>query len=183
MRIPLASFALFCTVLSGCGQTEFFAPLPTTSQLRLGIAAETVMVNEATVPEYALNQEIPVQQPGGALLADTGRLWADLPGRALQGALTRHLSAITGARVAAAPWPLSGFPDAEVSTFVDDMIVQADGTLRFTGSYAVRSELGRDRTGVFTIIVPVANVESYVAIMAAHEAAWQRLAEQIARAL
>ena len=179
MRLTLA----LCTILAACGQTQYFTPPPSTSALRLAVTAETVMVNEATVPEYALNQEIPIQQPDGALLADTGRLWADLPGRALQGALTRHLNAITGARVAAEPWPLSGFPDAEVSTFVDDMIVQANGILRFTGSYAIRSELGRDRVGVFAITVPVASVESYAAIVAAHEVAWQRLAEQVARNL
>ena len=135
------------------------------------------------MPEYALNQEIPIQQADGALTTDTSRLWADLPGRALQGALTRHLNAITDARVAVDPWPLSGFPDAEVSTFVDDMIVQANGTLRLTGNYAIRSEQGRDRVQSFAFAVPVAAPDSYVAIIAAHEAAWQLLAEQIARDL
>lgn len=179
MRLPLA----FCTILAACGQTLYFTPPPSVSDLRVNAQAETVMINEATVPEYALNQEIPIQQADGALTTDTARLWADLPGRALQGALTRHLNAITDARVAVDPWPLSGFPDAEVSTFVDDMIVQANGTLRLTGTYAIRSEQGRDRVRAFAFVVPVASTDSYVAIIAAHEAAWQQLAEQIARDL
>lgn len=169
--------------LAACGQTQYFTPPPTASELRVNVAAETVMINEATVPEYALNQEIPIQQADGSLTADTSRLWADLPGRALQGSLMRHLNIITDAQVAADPWPLSGFPEAEVSTFVDDMIVQADGTLRLTGTYAIRSEEGRDRVRTFAFVVPVASVDSYVAIIAAHEAAWLRLAEQIARDL
>ena len=181
MRQTLALSAAL--LLAACGETQFFTPPPSVSALRVDVQAPTVMINEATVPEYALNQEIPIQQPDGALTADTDRLWADLPGRALQGALTRHLNAITDAQVAADPWPLSGFPDAEVSTFVDDMIVQANGSLRFSGTYAIRSEQGRDRVRSFAFAVPVASTESYVAIIAAHEAAWQLLAEQIARDL
>lgn len=182
-RSPLAPAVALCTILAACGQTQYFVPPPTVSELRVNVAAETVMVNEATVPEYALNQEIPIQQADGALTTDTDRLWADLPGRALQGALTRHLNAITDARVAVDPWPLSGFPDAEVSVFVDDMLVQANGGLRLTGSYAIRSEQGRDVARSFAFVVPVASTESYVAISAAHEGAWRLLAEQIARDL
>lgn len=179
MRLPLA----LCAVLAACGQTLYFAPPPSVSDLRVNVGAETVMINEATVPEYALNQEIPIQQEDGALTTNTGRLWADLPGRALQAALVRHLNAITDARVAVDPWPLSGFPEAEVSIFVDDMIVQANGTLRLTGTYAIRAEEGEDGVSTFAFVVPVGSVESYVAIIAAHEAAWQQLAEQIARDL
>src|SRR6056297_1453767 len=72
-------------VLAACGQTQFFAPLPSVSELRLNVRPDTVMINEASIPEYAINQEIPIQQPDGSLLADTDKLWADLPDRALAG--------------------------------------------------------------------------------------------------
>lgn len=179
MRLPLA----LCLLLTACGQTLYFSPPPTVSELRLNVRANTVMINEVSIPEYALNQEIPLQQADGSLTTDTERLWADLPSRSMQGALTRQLNQITDARVAADPWPLSGFPEVEVSIFVDDMIVQVNGTLRLTGTYAIKSETGRDVVRSFEITAPVAALESYASIIAAHERAWQQLAEQIARDL
>ncbi|MEM7711167.1 MAG: ABC-type transport auxiliary lipoprotein family protein, partial [Pseudomonadota bacterium] len=136
MRLPF----LFPLALAACSGTQYFAPPPTQSELRLNVRADTVQVNEVSIPEYAINQEIPIQQADGSLVTDTSRLWADLPDRALQGSLTRHLNAITDAEVAAEPWPLGGFPEVEVSIFVEDMIVQSAGTLRFTGTYALARE-------------------------------------------
>lgn len=178
--LRLAPLAL---ILAACSQTQFFAPPATVSELRVNVRAQTVQVNEISIPEYAVNQEIPIQQPDGSLTTDTDKLWADLPDRAMQGALTRHLNTITDARVASEPWPLSGFPEVEVSIFVDDMIVQSNSILRLTGTYAMKSENGRDRVGNFAITSPVADLESYTAIIAAHELAWQQLAEILARDL
>jgi uncharacterized lipoprotein YmbA len=169
-------------MLAACGQTQYFAPPPSASELRVNARADTVMVNLASIPEYAINQEIPIQQPDGSLATDTDRLWADLPDRALAGSLTRHLNLITDAEVAVEPWPLSGFPDAEISVFVEDMIVQSAGTLLFTGSYAIRREEAPGTVDTFSIQVPV-GATNYVAIIAAHEAAWLLLAEQMAQEL
>jgi uncharacterized lipoprotein YmbA len=178
MRLTLPLILL----LAACGQTQYFAPPPSSSDLRLDVPPDTVMVNLASIPEYAISQEIPIQQPDGSLLTDTDRLWADLPDRALAGSLTRHLNTITDAEVAVEPWPLSGFPEAEVSIFVEDMIVEATGTLRFTGTYAIRREETEGGVENFALVVPVPALD-YVAIIAAHEAAWLQLAEQIARSL
>ncbi|WP_167767110.1 PqiC family protein [Jannaschia formosa] len=178
MRLTLP----FVLALAACSQTQFYVPPPSSSELRLNVGPDTVMINEASIPEYAVNQEIPIQQPDGSLTTDTGQLWADLPDRALAGSLMRHLNLITDAEVAVEPWPLGGFPDAEVSIFVEDMIVLAAGSLRFTGSYAIRREEGRGEVETFSIQVPMTSFD-YVTIIAAHEAAWLQLAEQIARAL
>lgn len=178
-----ARLAPLAVILAACSQTQFFSPPPTVSEVRVNVRAATVQINEISIPEYAINQEIPIQQADGSLTADTERLWADLPDRAMQGALTRHLNTITNARVAAEPWPLSGFPEVEVSVFVDDMIVQSNGQLRLTGTYAMKSELGRDRVSGFTITAPVVDIANYTAIIAAHEQAWQQLAETLARDL
>ncbi|MCK0169042.1 PqiC family protein [Jannaschia sp. S6380] len=180
MKLPLAAL-LFA--LAACTETQYFAPPPSTTDLRVNVAASTVQVNEISIPEYAINQEIPIQQADGALLTNTDKLWADLPDRAMQASLTRHLNTITDARVAAEPWPLSGFPDVELSVFVEDMIVRATGDIRFTGIYAIRSETGRDKVGNFALSAPVADLDSYFAIIAAHEAVWLQLAEQLARDL
>jgi uncharacterized lipoprotein YmbA len=178
-----AKLAPLVLILAACSQTQFFSPPPTTSELRVNVRAQTVQVNEVSIPEYAINQEIPIQQADGSLITDTDRLWADLPDRAMQGALTRHLNTITDARVAAEPWPLSGFAEVELSIFVDDMIVRSTSILSLTGTYAMKSELGRDRVGSFAITAPVADLTNYTAIIAAHELAWQQLAEVLARDL
>jgi uncharacterized lipoprotein YmbA len=179
---PLRRLAL-CLCLAACGETAYYAPPPASSDLRVNAATSSVELRGVSMPEYAINQEIPLQQADGRLLTDTSRLWADLPDRALAASLVRHLNQITDAVVAIEPWPLEGIPQTELRIFVEDMIVQAGGTLRFTGTYAVRSEGRRGRVEPFTIVVPVADASDYVAIIAAHEAAWLRLAEQIARAI
>ncbi len=178
-----ARLAPLVLLLAACSQTQYYAPPTTQSDLRVNVRADTVQVNEISIPEYAINQEIPIQQPDGSLTTDGDRLWADLPDRAMQGALTRHLNAITDARVASEPWPLSGFPDVEVSIFVDDMIVRATSVLALTGTYALRSEIGGDKVGTFSIASPVAVAGDYFSIIAAHENAWQQLAERLAREL
>ncbi len=180
MKRTTLPLALSAALLAGCGGTQYFSPPPATSELRLNVRPATVQVNEVSMPEYAINQEIPIQQPDGSLVTDTDRLWADLPDRALQGSLTRQLNIITDASVAAEPWPLSGFPDVELSVFVDEMIVRPNNTLSFTGTYALSSEVGRGRVETFALSAPVTDIGSYPAIIAAHEVAWVQLAEQIA---
>ena len=182
IRLPLVLLLSVPAVLGGCSSTQYFAPPPVTTDLRVNVRANTVMVNEVSIPEYAVNQEIPIQQPDGSLTTDTDKLWADLPDRAMSGSVTRHLNTITDAQVAVEPWPLSGFPDVEVSIFVTDMIVQANGQLRMAGSFALNRENGRGQIDTFDIFVPVLDLE-YTTIIAAHEAAWLQLAEQIAREL
>lgn len=181
MRLALAAL---CLILAGCGDnTQFFAPPPAVSDLRVNARAETVMVNAVSMPEYAINQEIPIQQADGSLVTDTERLWADLPDRALQVALTRHLNQITDAAVAVEPWPLSGFPEREVTVTVEDMIVQFDNTLRFRGVYAIRDDAGGGgEIETFDVTAPMQDT-SYPSIIAAHEAAWLQLSELIARRL
>jgi uncharacterized lipoprotein YmbA len=178
MRLVLAALAL--TLTACVDNTQFFAPPPAVSDLRVNVRAATVMVNEVSIPEYAVNQEIPIQAEDGSLTTDTERLWADLPDRALQVALVRHLNQITDASVAIEPWPLTGFPEREVTVTVEDMIVRADGVLSFTGFYAIRDDVGRSgRVETFALTTPVADT-AYPTIIAAHEQAWLQLAELIA---
>jgi len=173
---------LLTLIVAACADTQYFAPPAAESELRVNTRARSVMINEIGIPEYAINQEIPIEQADGSLTTDTDRLWADLPDRAMARSLTRHLNTITNAEVAVEPWPLSGFPDVEVSVRVEDMIVQADGRLRLTGSYALRREQGRGSIESFVVFAPVAD-STYPVIIAAHEAAWLLLAEDIARNL
>jgi len=180
-------FPMLALLLAACGDgTQYFAPPPIVSEQRIDVAAGTVMINEVSMPEYAINQEIPIQQADGGLVTDTEKLWADLPDRALQVSLARHLNQITDAEVAVEPWPLSGFPDREVTVTVEDMILRADGSLLFTGVYAIRNETSRSgRIETFSLTAPVAGGTEavYPAIIAAHEVVWLKLSEEIARRL
>lgn len=169
-------------VLAACGDTLQYVPPPLEPGARVSVSARTVMIEEVSVPEYASVQEIAVQTPEGAIVADGDNVWADLPDRALAASLLRHLNGITSARVAPAPWPLSGFPEAELSVFVEDMYAANDGTVRFNGLYAIASETGRDRLEKFAIVQPLA-FPGFIGITAAHEAAWRQLARQIAGSL
>lgn len=187
MRRALApcvpSGLLVSLLLAGCADTLQYVAPPAVPQTHVNVRADTVMIEEVSVPEYASVQEIAVQGPEGAIVADGDNVWADLPDRALAASLLRNLDAITDAEVAPAPWPLSGFPEAELSVFVEDMYAANDGTVRFTGQYYVASETeGRDRTGRFSIVQPRV-VPGFVGITMAHEAAWAQLAVQIARDL
>ena len=177
---PLGA-TLLAAALAACGQTQYFAPPPSVTELRVNARAGTAVINDVSMPEYAINQEIPIEQADGSLMTDSDRLWADLPDRALQVALARHLNQITDAEVSIEPWPLSGFPEVEVTVTVEDMIVRAGGQLFFSGTYALRNETTRGGLiDTFSILVPVPATD-YVGIIAAHEAAWLRLSEEIAR--
>ncbi len=179
-----AALALALLLAACSGEPARLAVPPETSDLRVRASASTVSVTEVTLPAYADASEIAVQTATGLIEPVGGVLWADDPPRALTNALVRNLGAITGAAVAADPWPLDGNPAAEVTVRVEQMLVGADGVLRLTGQFAVRRDafVAPGRLRSFAIAVPVASTE-LPDIARAHDAAWRELAEEIARNL
>ncbi|SMX44460.1 PqiC family protein [Actibacterium lipolyticum] len=181
------SCVVFAAILAGCsGEPARLAIAPETSALKVRSAARSVSVAEVSLPAYAEAVEVAVQGENGLVGLVPGVIWADTPPRALTSGLVRNLTAITGAEVAAAPWPLDGNPDAELTVRVEQMLVTADGMLRLTGQYAVRRDsFTTDRSGSissFEIAVPTGSPE-LADIARAHDAAWRQLAEDIARSL
>ena len=71
---------------------------------------------------------------------------ADDPPRAVTLALARQISAVSGATVIAAPWPLSDGPDRRIEVRVEQFLATAGGVVRLSGSYYVSParEEGRD---------------------------------------
>lgn len=171
-------------LLSACigGEAPRFAVEPTASLAKHRSAARTIMVADVSLPVYARESRITVQNETGALVPLPDADWADEPERAMTYALVRHLSDISGAKVAADPWPLDGLPEAEVRVRVERMVVEASGTLTLSGQFAVRSDdaVRRNRIEPFTIAVAAAS-QAPSDVLRAHEAAWQDLAELIAR--
>lgn len=155
---------------------------PKSSELRVPARVGSVMLRDISLPAYAQATEISVRGDNGTLVEKKGAVWADDPARAMTGAMVRNLSVITGAQVAAEPWPLEGYPDVELTVRVEHMFARADGSITLVGYYALRREYGRSMIRQFDITRPAAT-EAPDDIALVYEAAWSDLAERIARDL
>ncbi|MGR3483737.1 MAG: PqiC family protein [Paracoccaceae bacterium] len=175
--------------LSGCAtvfgpEDAYYAVPPADAGARIATTARTVEIAEVILPTYALEEQIATGGPGAALSYAPASLWADATDQALSGALAANLTAMTGAQVAEAPWPLAGFPDAEVTVRVDRMLADATGALRFAGRYSIAStdRVVTERIRPFDLTVPIAALDP-VTVADAHARAWAQLSRLIARDL
>ena len=168
--------------LAACGNAPRYLIDPPAPQQRLTTAAQTIMLRDVSLPEYAAASEIALQGEDGAVKNARRALWADLPERSLTLALARQLDAALSATVAAEPWPLSGLPDAEIEVRVQQSLAGADNIFRLEGQYYVRAEgvsVG-PASAPFAIAVPMAGTDPQD-IAAAQSAAIAQLATIIAR--
>lgn len=179
-RIILAVLAF---VLVGCGADPIrFAVPDVTSDERIRVAIRSVELREVSLPAYARSEEIWRETPDGALVSDSEVLWADDPSRGVTQELTRQLSALTGARVAAEPWPFRDPADARLEVRIDEMVAGADGKFRLSGQFLTASDSGnRDRSGMFKLWAPIEGKADARAIALARANAVKELARQIAR--
>lgn len=168
---------------AACAPTQLVLVPPPQSDVSLRPAVSSVVVRDVALPDYAASDQIALLQPDGTLRV-TRLLWADAPERAIRDGLVAALGDITGARVAAEPWPFSGLPSAELTVRVSRLVAQPSGVLDFAGQYAV-APLGAtlsDRAGRFAIRVPLAG-DGAGALGRAQALAVADLAETIARDL
>ena len=170
--------------LAGCagGSSPQVVIDPQSSELRIPARVGSVMVRDVSLPAYAQATEISVRTSSGTLVEKKGEVWADEPARAMNGAMVRNISVITGAQVAAEPWPLEGFPDVEVTVRVEHMFARDDGSITLVGYYAIRRENGRSAIHQFDITRPAAT-DAPTDLALVYEGAWADLAERIARSL
>ena len=177
-KLPIAALALLAAC--GPGPVLYTVP-PAPSGQPVSIAFRTVEVAEVSLPLYAEAEEIYVAAAGGALTSAPEARWADDPRRAMTLELSRALGEITGARVAAEPWPFEGLADARVTVRADEMVAGADGDFRLTGQYYVADIEGeRDRAGRFAVAEPYAAEGGPAAIADARGRAVRDLARLIA---
>lgn len=181
LKIPL-TIPLFI-LLTACGGTvERFAAAPVEQSLpRVSSRYGSIEVRQINLPSYAAGDEIASRSATGAITTDKSTLWADEPARALTLQLSRTIGQITGAQVAAEPWPFLDRAAAIVDVRVEDMVAEADGTYRLTGQYYVAPDSGYGgRSGLFAISQPIVG-DGAGGIASARSAAIGALAEEIVR--
>ena len=179
MRFLLPALLL----LAACGRDPVLFATPELGPAeRIGIAFGTVEVRDVTLPLYAENEEIVIEGAGGALTPLDGASWADDPARAVTLELSEALAALTGARVAAEPWPYDSFPAAFVAVRVSRFAAGADGRFRISGQWHAGGRDGeRERSGRFAVAAPFDPEGGAPAIAAARARAVADLAAEIAR--
>ncbi|MEL6641693.1 MAG: ABC-type transport auxiliary lipoprotein family protein [Pseudomonadota bacterium] len=158
--------------------------VPLQSELRLRAAVSTVMLRTVSLPTYAAEEEVSVQDSSGLIFSDGDILWADEPERAATLAITRHLNDILSATVGPDPWPFVDLPDVAVEVFVSDILATNTGVFRLRGQYFI----GGDRIDFpkavqsfdYTVALPAEGVGG---VAAAQSQALLQLSEDIARAL
>lgn len=182
MKTKTLGAGLALALLAACGGPDVrYATPPSEPAARVGSAYRTLEVVDVQLPTYAASEEIFVAAADGGI-TPLGPLWADDPSRAMTLQLARDLAAITGAQVAPEPWPFRDFAAAKIDVRLEDMLATGTGAFRLSGQYFVAPEEGgRDRSGGFSIEVPLADAASAGEIARARAAAVTQLAEQIAR--
>ena len=181
-QIPFTT-ALLLVALSACVATpdRYVVPAPEVTA-RQTIAFQTVEISAVSLPAYAAADEISVQDETGKLASTGDILWADTPSRAVALELTRHLTRLTGARVASTPWPFESFPDARVEVRFETLVARSDGSMRAAGQYFVAATNGgRERTGLFDLTAPFDPDGGPPAIAAARGQVILELATTLAR--
>lgn len=180
-RASLAALSLL--LFAACSQNPAQVLVtPATPEVRLRPIVSSVEVRDISLPLYAAADAPVVLAEDGTLVQIRNTVWADTPERALTLQLAGDLGTITGARVAAEPWPFAAPPAAQVSVRVERFLGAPGGTFRMTGQYAIApvdSGLS-DRSGRFDIAVPMTG-DSAGALASAQGRAISQLAETIAR--
>lgn len=183
LRPLVVPLTLAMLAVAGCsGGDQRFATPNLEPSAKVASRYASLEVVQVTLPTYAAAEDIFVQDADGAI-TELGPLWADDPARAITLQLARDFAAITGATVAPAPWPFRSFAEARVDVRLEEMLATTSGTFVMSGQYFVApEEEGRDRSGPFSITVPLALDAGAPQIAAARGAATLQLAEEIAKA-
>ncbi len=184
MRLEILALT---AVLFGCSGESSIALYPldqVPASTRISIPYQTVELRSVSLPLYAEAEEIPILVDDGSIRTNSDLLWADAPERAVTEQLVRSLAGITGAVVAAEPWPLEDFPTLRIEVRVNRLLASGTGPLEFTGTWfaSARDRRGRDVTQPFEISVPFEG-EGLAARTTAQSEATRQLAELIAKRL
>ncbi|WP_353471879.1 ABC-type transport auxiliary lipoprotein family protein [Salipiger sp. H15] len=182
MRLTTTLPLLLLPLLAAaCGDEQRFRmeSAPPAASVRLAVG--TLEVREVSLPAYADASEILLEDQSGAMSQVEGALWADDPRRAMTQALAERLGLISGATVAAEPWPLEEPAQAAVHVRISEAVASENGFFRLKGQYALSSydRVIRERVSRFEITVPLA-AASAQAIAAAAGRATDQLADRIA---
>lgn len=169
-------------LLAACSNPERIAVQTPEVTKTIKIRFRSVEVRDVSLPSYAAADEISVMTADGTLSSSDKVLWADAPERAVALELSRHLTRLTHAQVASEPWPLEAYPQARLLVRFADMIANEAGEFKISGQYFVAVEDGgRERSGLFDMMVPYDPEGGATAIAAARGQVILDLAEFLAR--
>ena len=181
-HLALAAAALLAAACSNPEKTARYLVDPPTAAQQVPNRLGTAELRDVSLPEYASHDEVAWQTADGAVRSTPRNLWADNPQRAFTLVLARSISEVSGATVAAEPWPLMTLPDRKIDVRVERALAQANGIYRLAGSYYVSDETGSgggNHARTFDIGVPLQG-QGPGAIALAQSAAITQLARQIA---
>ncbi|TNF22673.1 MAG: hypothetical protein EP318_02775 [Rhodobacteraceae bacterium] len=133
--------ACMLALLAACSSTPQYLVETRSSDLHVRAAVPTVLVRTVSLPTYAADQKIAVQDDTGSIQAQDFGLWADEPERATTLSISRHLNAMTSAKVAPDPWPLPEPPRGTVDIRIETFIATNRNTFRASGQYFMGSEI------------------------------------------
>lgn len=141
MTLRILAAASMLGLMAACTTTPQYLVETRSSDLHVRAAVRTVLVRTVSLPTYAADQKIAVQDETGSIQAEDFGLWADEPERATTLAITRHLNAMTSAKVAPDPWPLPEPPQGTVDIRIETFIATNRNTFRASGQYFMGSEI------------------------------------------
>ena len=181
-RTPtLAALAALAGIAACTGPEPRVATPITVLEERVAVRYRAIELLEVSLPAYAAAEGIAVEG-GGIIETSDDVLWDDDPTRGVTLTLARHLTAVTGARIAPEPWPFDTYPEARVDVRIEQLLATDAGIYRMAGQYFVAPLDGRgpDRAALFALEAPLAS-DSAQAIVVSRDALVAELALLIAR--
>lgn len=174
-------------VLAACGNDGpryLLEQAPVAEASKTRVRVQTLEVRDVSLPTYAEDSDIMVENKDGALTAVKNALWADDPSRAVTQRLTGDIGRLSTAVTAAEPWPLENEAQAAVHVRVSEMVARSSGQLDLRGQFAISSYnyVVRERIETFDISVPLADTKPG-SIASATSAALRELSGQIVKSL
>lgn len=176
----LAALAALSGIVACSGPEPRVATPITVVDERVSVRYGAIELLEVSLPAYAAAEGIAVE--GGGIISTTEDvLWDDDPTRGVTLSLARHLTAITGARIAPEPWPFDTYPEARIDVRIEQLLATEAGIYRMAGQYFVAPLDGRgpDRAELFSLEAPLAD-RSAQAIAASRDVLIAELALLIA---
>lgn len=178
---------LVLVLLAACGSNGpryLLDRAPVDEAAKTRVKAGTLEVMDVSLPTYAEDAEIMVEDGNGALSPVKNALWADDPGRAITQLLVDQIGRTSTATTAAEPWPLESPPQAAVHVRVSEMVASASGNFDLRGQFAISSYgyVVRERIEPFAVSVSLADTKPGT-IAAASSAALRELSAVIVRSL
>lgn len=195
-----AAFAILALTACGTGGPQYLVE-SAPSDLQVRARVTTLLVRTVSLPTYAADEKIAIQDENGVVREANYGLWADEPERATTLLISRHLNRMTSAKVAPEPWPVPEPPQGVLDIRFETFIATNEKVFRVAGQYFMGSEKPEpidgpdldkppyqppaplaDKARVFDIAIPLAGTGP-AAIAAAQAKALTQLSESIAQDL